>query len=467
VRWEFETWPSNVLNSQLKNFDPRIGLAYNVGTSHNIIFRAGFGLFHGIIPSPLLMCQAPSCGGLAKYPNRPFEDGLNANTGLFTFAGFAPFFSNAALNGLLQNATYPDATPVPSGGPFPCGALLTPGCGAEQDATIVRFDQNHQNPYGIQASASVEFEPFKDTVLSISGIHLRGVHLGSFFNVNQPDPSGQVAVFDSKGDKGCKNVYFSNSPTKACVPYPGIPGVTLFPGFRDPQFSVFFEATSRWDSVYDGLLINLNKRLSHNFSYGISYTYSHSIDDGPNPSFVLIPQDSQNLRAERASSADDVRHRFVGNATLSSPKNWNVLLRDFAFSTIITLQSPQYFTKYAGSDVNGDVFGNNDRVGIEPRNTFKGDTLKTVDIRLARTFPLHESIRLELLAEAFNLLNSVNVRYFNTNYGASDFCPSDPAAPGCAGVTQFFREGSPNPNYGTPSSVFNPRQIQLAARLTF
>jgi hypothetical protein len=468
LRWEFETWPSKVLNTQWKNVDPRIGLAYNVGTSHNVIFRAGFGLFHGIIPSPLLMCQAPSCGGvLGTFPGRSFEDGLNANTRLFSYAGFAPFFSNAALNGLLQNATYPDATPVPSGAPFPCGPTLTGGCGAQQDATIVRFDQNHQNPYGIQTSASIEFEPFKDTVLSISGIHLRGVHLGSFFNVNQPNPSGQVAVFDSKGNKGCKNVYFSNFPTNTCIPYPGIPGVSLFPGFRNPTWSVFFEATSRWDSVYDGLLINLNKRLSHNFSYGISYTYSHSIDDGPNPSFVLIPQDSQNFRAERTSSADDVRHRFVGNATLSSPKNWNVLLRDFAFSTIITLQSPQYFTKYAGSDVNGDVFGNNDRVGIEPRNTFKGDTLKTVDIRLARTFPLRENIQLQLLAEAFNLLNSVNVRYFNTNYGASDFCPSDSIAPGCAGVTQFFREGSPNPNYGTPSSVFNPRQLQLAIRLTF
>jgi len=64
--------------------------------------------------------------------------------------------------------------------------------------------------------------------------------------------------------------------------------------------AIYFEAASRWDSQYDGLLINVNKRLSHQFSYGISYTWSKSIDDGPNPSFVLIPQDSQNFRAERA-----------------------------------------------------------------------------------------------------------------------------------------------------------------------
>ena len=468
VRWEFETWPSNALDPQLNNVDPRAGLAYNFGTSHNIVVRAGFGLFHGIIPSPLLMCQAPSCGGvLGKFPGRPFEDNLAANTRLFSYAGFGPAFTNAALNGLLLDATYPDNTPSPL-----CGGATLNNCGFQQDATIVRFDKNHDNPYGIQASASLEFSPFKDAVLSISGIHLRGVHLGSFYNVNQPDPTGTVAVFDSAGQAGCKKVYFSNfpvSPNNNCIPYPGIPGVSLFPNFRDPTWSVFFEAASKWDSVYDGLLVNFNKRLSHNFSAEISYTYAHSIDDGPNPSFVLIPQDSNggNFRAERASSADDVRHRFVGNAIFNSPSSWNMFLRDFYFSTIVTLQTPMYFTKYAGADVNGDVFGNNDRVGTEPRNTFKGDTLQTIDVRLSRTFPIRERLQLQLIAEAFNLFNTVNIRYFNTNYGAADFCGPDPTAPGCAGAAGFFREGSPNPNYGTPSSVFNPRQLQFAARFTF
>ena len=481
ARWEFEKWPSRVLNTQWKNVDPRVGLAYSLGTSRNVVFRAGMGLFHGIIPSPLLMCQAPSCGGQSTYPNRPFENGLNATTGLFSFAS-SPFITNFALNALLgPGATYPNGTPA---GFCPGGFL--DGCGFLQDATIVRFDQNSQNPYGIQTSASLEFQPFKDSLLSITGIHLRGVHLGSFYNVNQPDHSGTVQVFNSKGQASCKNVYFdfaSNlNPGGVPIPppncangdqypavmiIPGVPHINGVPGFRDPQYSVFFEARSSWDSVYDGLLINMSKRMASNFSFNISYTYSHSIDNGPNPSFVLIPQDSLNFRQERASSADDARHRFVGNAIFSSPKSWNVVARDFSFSTILTLQSPQFFTKYAGFDANGDVFGNNDRVGNEPRNTYKGDSLQTVDVRLERTFPLYEKLHVQFLAEAFNLLNTVNVRYSNTSYGAADFCPKDPGAPGCFGAPAFFREGSPNPSYGTPSAVFNPRQIQLALRLTW
>jgi hypothetical protein len=499
ARWEFEKWPSGVLNTNWKDVDPRVGLAYSFGTSHDVVFRAGLGLFHGIIPSPLLMCQAPSCGGTTTYPGRSNEDSLNANTGLFSFASSPPITYSAlaalfggGIFGTPGQANYPNgvnslflncpAGIVPAYGP--AGTLA--GCGFLQPATIVRFDQNSQNPYGIQTSASLEFQPFKDSLLSITGIHLRGVHLGSFYNVNQPDPSGTVQFYNSKGQASCKDMYFNfiasgipadsvpncaggtnvNFPASMVLPF-GVPHVNGIPGFRDPNYSVFFEAKSGWDSVYDGLLISMNKRMTNNFSFAISYTWSHSIDNGPNPSFVLIPQDSGNFNAERASSADDARHRFVGNAIFSSPKSWNVFARDFSFGTILTLQSPQYFTKYAGFDSNGDVFGNNDRVGTEPRNTFKGDTMQTVDVRLERTFPIYEKLHLQFLAEAFNLLNTVNVRYYNTSYGAADFCPKDPGAPGCSGAAQFYREGSPNPAYGTPSAVFNPRQIQFALRLTW
>src|SRR5437899_961236 len=157
LRWEWETWPSNVLNTQWKNFDPRFGVAYNVGTKHNVVVRAGFGLFHGIIPAPLLACQRPSCGGTkGKYPGRPFEDSLDAKTRLFAFAS-GPNITSIALADML-GGTYPDAAPL---GFCPGGTVS--GCGFFGDATIVRFVQDHKNPYGIQPSLAVEFEPLPQT----------------------------------------------------------------------------------------------------------------------------------------------------------------------------------------------------------------------------------------------------------------------------------------------------------------
>src|SRR6185437_11040958 len=115
-------------------------------------------------------------------------------------------------------------------------------------------------------------------------------------------------------------------------------------------------------------------------------------------------------------------------------------------------------------DANGDIFGNNYRVGIEPRNTFKGDSYQSVDVRLARTFKATERMSIETMAEAFNLLNTVNVRFYNTVYGAADFCNFNATEPSCS-APQHFLEGSPNPTYGTPRALFNPRQLQLAVRL--
>ena len=465
IRWEWETWPSNALNTQWKNFDPRLGTAYKVGTRKNVVLRGGFGLFHGIIPAPLLACQIPSCGGTpnisqlnnGKYPGRPFEDSLNAKTELFAFAsgtGITAF----ALNQLLTNGTYPDAVPFPNVC-FP-GETTLAQCGFFGPSVIVRFVQNHQNPYGIQASLALEFEPLPDATVSISGLHVRGVHLGSFFNVNQPDPNtvlGPQMLHDSQGRAGPKNIYCS------ALPCPYSPGVRTFP------IAVYFEATSRWDSQYDGLLINLNKRLTRNISYGLSYTWSKTTDDGPNPSFVLIPQDSGNFREERALSSDDVRNRLVLNGTVTTPSGWNIYARDYELGLIATIQSPQRFSKFAGFDANGDIFGNNDRVGIEPRNTFVGDNFRSVDLRVGRKFRFQEKRSAEFFAEAFNLSNTLNVRFFNTVYGAADFCPfnSTPKAFGCPAVPSGFREGSPNPLYGTPRAVNNPRQIQLALKFNF
>lgn len=455
LRYEWETWPSEALDDDLNNFDPRFGFAYNVGTQANLVIRGGVGIFHGTIPSPLLACQIPSCGGvLGQFPGREDkQDELNARTRLFAFAS-APFITNLVLTNLLQNGTYPDAVAAPF---CPTGFLSS--CGFFGDSVIVRFARDHQAPYAIQMSLGLEFEPIQDLVVNASYLRVKGIHLGSFFNVNQPDPTGQVVVHDSRGNAGLKNTYFC--PVAICGP--GIPGT------RDPRFAVYFEADSLWRSVFDGLLLNVNKRFSHHFGLGISYTWSKTLDDGPNPSFVLIPQDSPgftpDLRRERARSSDHAAHRFVLNTTVAGPTDRHWLVNDFQFSSILTLRSAHFFTKFAGFDANGDIFGVNDRVGIEPRNTFKGDGLYSLDLRVSRTFRLGERVNLEFIGEGFNLLNTLNIRFFNTVYGTADFCPIGGAA--VCGPGPFFIEGSPNPRYGTPRAINPSRHFQLALRLRF
>src|SRR5258707_5336274 len=136
----------------------------------------------------------------------------NAKTELFAFAS-SPAITSLALQGLVKDGAYPDNTTDPFTNPFP-GCKPISNCGFFGPSVVVRFDQNHRNPYGVQASLALEFEPLPDTTVSISGLHVRGVHLGSFFNVNQPDPTTVVTLHDSQGRTGPKNLYCS-TPT-AC-----------------------------------------------------------------------------------------------------------------------------------------------------------------------------------------------------------------------------------------------------------
>jgi hypothetical protein len=404
--------------------------------------------------------------------------------------------TNAALNSLLSTGTYPDAAGVPAyvtaSGSCPVNNTLTgPAMTLSQcidsffgPVTVVRFDKDHKNPYGIQNSLSVDFQPYKDTTVSISYLRVKGVHLGSFFNLNQPNPQQTVLVHgDAGATTGCKNTYFvipfglAPTPGGPCsfadvLPAPGVsPGVPgtacELSGITCPQnYAIYFEATSRWNSQFNGLLLNINKRFSDHYSAEISYTFSHTIDDGPNPSFVLVPQDSMNFPAEKANSADDVRHKFVANAVVASPTTGSMWWRDYQLSGIATLQSSPFFTKFAGFDANGDIFGNNDRVGLEGRDTFRGDPLYTFDLRGSRSFTFRESQKLTFSVEAYNLFNHVNVKYFNTVYGSADFCNVSPVPASCGGGP-FFSQGSPLSTYGTPRAVFNPRQLQFVLRYAF
>jgi hypothetical protein len=130
-----------------------------------------------------------------------------------------------------------------------------------------------------------------------------------------------------------------------------------------------------------------------------------------------------------------------------------------------------------------------DRVGLIARNTYIGDPLRALDLRLSRLFPINERVRLNLVFDAFNLLNRPNVDEVFSIYGSPIICGAVPkgyndatsvaiqrgrvACPAFtppAGVTvqaQFFVPLGPNPNFGTPRTMLNPRQLQFAAKLSF
>jgi len=73
-------------------------------------------------------------------------------------------------------------------------------------------------------------------------------------------------------------------------------------------------------------------------------------------------------------------------------------------------------------------------------------------MRLARTVPLGERFRLEIIAEGFNLFNRFN------EAAASPFIDD---------VKAFNQRSSNGSYYSRPTAAFDPRQFQFGLKLNF
>lgn len=132
-----------------------------------------------------------------------------------------------------------------------------------------------------------------------------------------------------------------------------------------------------WSS-YQGLSMQLNKRLSKGLQYQAAHTWSHLIDDSTAEvaSTFLTPrraQDFQNLTAEKASSILDRRQRLVLSMVYDAPwykssSNWFMknLAGNWELTPIYTSESPELYTVLSGVDSNLNGDSAPDRTIINP-----------------------------------------------------------------------------------------------------
>jgi len=266
-------------------------------------------------------------------------------------------------------------------------------------------------------------------------------------------------------------------------------------GFGVPvPFNSVDAQLSNASSWYNALTFNLTKRFSHGFELLSSYTWSHSIDDATDLQSPLEPQDSRFLNLERSNSVNDQRHRWVNSAVFqsSTAKSGDAffkhLIADFTLSPIIEYSSGRpynvitsentrldFSTSTARPSVGGATsspfipgvtFGppnvclNSDGStfkvpfvappagcdGNLGRNAFTSPNFFQVDMRLSRRIPLGERFKIDLIADAFNLLNRTNIAAVN------QLC--DPLAGSTCSA-------------GQPTASYDARQFQFAIKVSW
>ena len=492
LRWDFETGLSQIIRPDYRGFQPRIGLAYSP-TKHTVI-RSGFGIFDDHYNMTFLFVTDPQREVVIPGVAQPFvREGNSTATWVLNQLSFdAP---NPLNN--FQPLPYPDGSTVPTPWQAAKTLILTgqtppnfntgPGPGQNPSLPSGTFvtnsgggiDRNSRIAYSEQASLQVDQEIGKGLVVSVGYLFLRGRKQFRPENLNV-----------------CPSAGLTNSAT-ICFPASDVPGPPItptgpFPNNKMPDgrdaFSgvlynnagLMYYVDATGNAAYNGVTISIADRFGSYFRFNANYTLSHTTDDGTFLTFVSTPEDLYNRALERADSVQDVRHRFVANFTADTPNHG--VLRNFEFSSIVLLQSPRPFTIFVGNDVNGDTNPVTDRVGWSPRNSYRGDHLYSTDLRLARLIHINERMGLNLAFDAFNVFNRQNVNEVTSVYGGGtpDFCGAVPMHYNDA-ASLAIQQGkvacgpdgglavapAPNPLFGTPRVMFNPRQLQVSAKFTF
>ncbi|MDQ2938865.1 MAG: TonB-dependent receptor, partial [Acidobacteriota bacterium] len=388
------------------NLSPRLGVAWS--PAKEWVVRGGFGLFYDRLPLAFL--------------NRAIQkNGTKAFEQVATDAGATQVF--ATTNGGRAAASIPGLAP-----------------------SIYRADPDFVTPYSMQTNLGVEHLLSQEVTVRADYLFTRGVHLPRTRNINLFPPVALTSV-------NAAGLGFA-SPTQQQL------GRAVFgPARIDPRFDGIYQLENSARSTYHGLTLALNKRLSDEFELLASYTLSKTTDDASD--FDEQPANPYNLAAERATSLQDVRQRFVlsslfdlpfadeeGKGTGNEKDNLLVtVLGHVEVAPILTLSSGRPVNPLTGADEeHGGAFPLVSRpVGLR-RNSLHTPPFANLDLRALKYFPFEGKRRLDLVVELFNVFNHPNVLAINPSYGSG------------------LR---PVPTYGQPTSFAAPRQIRFSIDFEF
>ena len=248
-------FPSDgTLHNQTKQFQPRLGFAWDIGSNGKSVLRGSAGIFYG---RQNMLTQVGSittngvqqqtiAGGLFANPFvRPTWPGLVTPT-----AG-----SCSTINGFSAAGPFTN--------PFPCFS------------GVRVFSRDYANPRIYTLNAQFEQEIARDLSIYFDFTHSKGVHLTRFLNINRR--------LNAAG----------------------------FPIFGDYLGEVMV-ASAVGKSVYDGFTAGMRKRLSRGFQFEWNYVLAKDKDDDSNERdpFTDRSFDINNLQLDYALSDRDIRHKF-------------------------------------------------------------------------------------------------------------------------------------------------------------
>ena len=291
---------SSLVNPDYKDFEPRLGIAWDpTGTGKTAVRVGGsllrdhppLALFTGFLPP-----QNANTGGLGAIP-----------TG---FVGVTPGGGTIAT-GLVSVPVTPAEWNTQVFNPT---AIATPSCGVAPgtQCNINAVDPNWIYPYVFNWTIGIQHSVTPNTGIQVAYVGNHADHLPLLRDINQINPATGLGAYST------------------AFPYLG--------------FINYLSTTGV--SNYNALQVTLDQKLYHGLTALIGYTYGHGLDHGSQAEFAELPQNSLDPRADYASSDYDQRHRVTATLTyaLPSKKSPLQLLQGWSVNSLVTIMSGQPWT---------------------------------------------------------------------------------------------------------------------------
>jgi len=222
------------------------------------------------------------------------------------------------------------------------------------------YDKSNVLPYTVNYTFNMQWQPTNDVAVTIGYTGNRGRHAVIPFPLNEPViATSSNPIWGEAATYGFE-VLNQNSESDGYDydPIPGEPWNTEDGGntdFRTPFVgyspnAVLYKTIG--NSAYDALETHIEKRLSHYYQVGASYTYSHSLDEQSDIGIFFTGNDPSNLHSSWASSDFDRTNVFSANFQLNSPKlvkgdsPASFIANDWHLTGIGVLQSGEPYSLY-------------------------------------------------------------------------------------------------------------------------
>jgi hypothetical protein len=407
----FAGLPRGGVPTEYKNIGPRVGVAYDLFGNGRTALRGGVGVFYDRTRTDFL-------SGTAANP--PFDRSSTV---------FDGNIDNPA--GATQRAFPPNIAGIRSSMPTP---------------RITSFN------------LGIQHELLRGTILHVNYVGTLGDNLTRTLNINQL-PAGTRLTAPN-----------STTNVNALRPYLGYGTITI--------------TENADESNYHSLQTSLTRRMSAGLEFGVNYTFSKALDTSSG-----TPEDIYNIGRDYGLSTVHRAHnlnayfiwqvpyfRDAKNAILRGALGgWDisgvgVYQSGAPFSVTAPVDAPRIGVSSVRASVTGDPsLPSNDRTpshwfntaafldpalmtpgqfGNSARNLLIGPSYSRVDLGIAKVFGLGSKVKLQVRAEAFNVLNMTSFTNLNT-------------------TVRFDSAGNPTGGFGQVTAAAPGRTIEFGVRTTF